>query len=202
MNPRENDDLCITAVRALSHGVGHLSNFPGLLKKIIQERAWESRKVRTGQVVELKSLRELITLPPLEGWGEKPDKVLAVIKDEAEVLAMYREAMKGAHGGDTRSEAATIVDNRNNGRRSAGTTRAYTLSRLKRESPELFGRVCAGELSANAAAIEAGFRKKPTAEETCLRAFRKANNRAQVVRALFDELTRDERMMLLRELQT
>ena len=36
----------------------------------------------------------------------------------------------------------------------------YTLRRLDRDHPELFGRVKAGELSANAAAIEAGFRVK------------------------------------------
>jgi len=43
-----------------------------------------------------------------------------------------------------------------------GNSRAYTLTRLKREAPELFKRVVDGELSANAAAIEAGFRKKLT----------------------------------------
>ena len=37
--------------------------------------------------------------------------------------------------------------------------RAYTLRRLEKDHPELFQQVCAGELSANAAAIEAGFRK-------------------------------------------
>jgi hypothetical protein len=41
-----------------------------------------------------------------------------------------------------------------------GTERAYTLARLRRDHPELAERVIAGEISANAAAIEAGFRKK------------------------------------------
>lgn len=36
-----------------------------------------------------------------------------------------------------------------------GNTKTYTLSHLKREDPALFQRVCAGELSANAAAIAA-----------------------------------------------
>jgi hypothetical protein len=39
---------------------------------------------------------------------------------------------------------------------------ADTLARLNRDHPELAERVEAGELSANAAAIQAGFRKKPT----------------------------------------
>jgi len=40
---------------------------------------------------------------------------------------------------------------------SKGNSRAYTLSRLKRESPELFADVCAGKLSANAAAMPPGW---------------------------------------------
>jgi hypothetical protein len=46
-----------------------------------------------------------------------------------------------------------------------GNRRAYTLDRLKRNNPELFAKVVNGELSANAAAIEAGFRKKLSALE-------------------------------------
>lgn len=42
-----------------------------------------------------------------------------------------------------------------------GNSKAYTVSRLKRDRPDLFEKVVAGELSANKAAIEAGFRRKP-----------------------------------------
>lgn len=51
-----------------------------------------------------------------------------------------------------------------------GTNKSYTLARLRRDNPELFDRVEAGELSANAAAIEAGWRKKPTPLESAKRA--------------------------------
>ena len=40
-----------------------------------------------------------------------------------------------------------------------GNAKPYTLRRLARDRPDLLDRVEAGELSANAAAIEAGFRK-------------------------------------------
>ena len=46
-------------------------------------------------------------------------------------------------------------------RRGYGTFRAYVLARLKGDRPDLAQRVIDGELSANAAAIEAGIRKKP-----------------------------------------
>jgi hypothetical protein len=51
-----------------------------------------------------------------------------------------------------------------------GTSRSYTLDRLKRERPDLFARVKTKEITANAAAIEAGFRKKANAADrkTCV----------------------------------
>ena len=51
-----------------------------------------------------------------------------------------------------------------------GNRANYTLARLKRDAPKLAERVIAGELSAHAAAIEAGFRQRkiqvaPTVDE-------------------------------------
>jgi hypothetical protein len=56
---------------------------------------------------------------------------------------------------------SAINDNIINTTSSQGTSKAYTVSRLKRDRPDLFEKVVAGELSANKAAIEAGFRRKP-----------------------------------------
>ena len=42
-----------------------------------------------------------------------------------------------------------------------GNNPTYALKRLKRDRPDLAAKVIAGELSANAAAIQAGFRKQP-----------------------------------------
>ena len=50
----------------------------------LASRAGESR------VIELSSLRELITSKPINGWGEDPKKVEAVIKDDPEALAILR----------------------------------------------------------------------------------------------------------------
>ena len=43
-----------------------------------------------------------------------------------------------------------------------GTGLSYTYDRLKRDFPRLYARVVAGTMSANAAAIKAGFRKRST----------------------------------------
>jgi hypothetical protein len=62
--------------------------------------------------------------------------------------------------------------------------RAYNLRRLLRERPDLVARIESGGLSVNAAAIEAGFRKKLTPFETIVK--------------LLPKLTRDERRKLQR----
>ena len=155
LNDIEREQICSTASECLRHGVGRLANFPGLLKRIISIRAWERRQIRTGEVVELRSLSELITRPPLEGWGEDPSKVEAVIKDDPEALVLFREAMKPSVG----RKPAESVDNVNALPTPKGNSKSYTVSRLKRQSPELFQQVVAGELSANAAAVKAGIRK-------------------------------------------
>lgn len=152
MNEIEKAQLAKTTVQCFTGLKGSLDNFPALLKRVIEERAWE-RRLHNGRLIELASLRELVTLKPLEGWGQNPSKIEAVIKDSAEVLAMWREEMTNEpHKHLSDGDNITIKPER-------GTGKSYTVSRLKRESPELFERVVAGELSANAAAIKAGWRK-------------------------------------------
>jgi hypothetical protein len=72
----------------------------------------------------------------------------------------------GAQGGDRKSNSDDQVDNINlKEQTKGGTDPAYILARLKRDRPDLAEQVVSGKLSANAAAIKAGFRKKP--KHTC-----------------------------------
>lgn len=97
---------------------------------------------------------------PLKGMGEDPAKIEALLREHPVELALFREAMK--HQGRRTDLHNNImeVDQRpreQTSRSSAkhGTSRAYTLSRLKNQRPDLFDKVANGELSANRAAIEA-----------------------------------------------
>ena len=54
---------------------------------------------------------------------------------------------------------------RGSGVAAVGRGVTYIHKRLKRDRPDLLKRVVSGELSANAAAVEAGFRKRPSALE-------------------------------------
>jgi hypothetical protein len=80
-----------------------------------------------------------------------PAKVEALIKDEPEILALWREATTGAKHLHNKKGDAYIVSINDRPVRH-GNARSYTLGRLKRERPDLFERVAAGELSANKAA--------------------------------------------------
>jgi hypothetical protein len=62
----------------------------------------------------------------------------------------------GALGGRGKKASNNV-----NSFRRKGNSARYTIARLKRDHQDLAARVIAGELSANAAAIKAGFRKKP-----------------------------------------
>ena len=77
--------------------------------------------------------------------------------ETAKILALQ------AHGGDRRSEQGSIPTLK------VGRGREYDVARLDRYSPELAAEVRAGNLSANAAAIQAGFRKKPSPFEIARR---------------------------------
>ena len=73
---------------------------------------------------------------------------------------MIRRATTGKHGGDRKSKDAEIKINNVKVDPSGGNRKDYTLDRLDRERPDLYERVVDGEMSANAAAIKAGFRTK------------------------------------------
>jgi hypothetical protein len=90
-------------------------------------------------------------LEVLESRGEKRD----FGEDEARVLA--------GHGGDRRSEQArgNQDGNRHLDRKELNTVE-HIKARLHRDDPELLARVERGELTANAAAVEMGWRKKRT----------------------------------------
>ena len=86
MNDLEKGELAITTVQCFSDVGGNLSILPRLLKKVIANEVWV-RRSHHGRVIELPNLRELITRKPIEGWGQDPAKIEAVIRDDAEALA-------------------------------------------------------------------------------------------------------------------
>jgi len=151
LNEVERGQLCQCTIESLYQATGGLRQFPSLLKKVIATRAWE-RRTAQGKIVELSSLRELITAKPVSGWGEDPSKIEAVIRDDPEALAAFREAMK--HQGKADGFSYNVREE------SSGNSRAYSLSRVQREcDPDTVAAVMSGEMSPNAALVKAGLRE-------------------------------------------
>jgi hypothetical protein len=113
-----------------------------------------------------------------------PKKALGL--NEAAVLGEREIGIEGGKPGPGRGHKTGDNSTRFPGKGS--TSRAYILARLDRDGlTELAEQVRAGELSANAAAEKAGWRKRPTPLEK--------------IRKLLPALTSDELQSLLRELQ-
>ena len=197
LNEIERGQLCQSTIESLYEATGGLKQFPGLLKKIIDNKAWE-RRINKGKVIELASLRELITEKPIRGWGEDVRTVEAVIKDDPECLTMFQEAMKEKPGRPPRESANNVSTITRESRNTEhGNSKAYTCERLKRDAPELFEEVKAGRMSANAAAIQAGIRKKPTPEQICVREFKKCDSRLGTLKVIVESLEPHERAVVM-----
>jgi hypothetical protein len=91
----------------------------------------------------------------LKSVGEEGDKAIAAIKTEIpdwdNLVATEAKRQVGVIGPNGRHSTSSII--------KGGTSSTYTIARLKRDNPELAERVVNGELSANKAAIQAGFRR-------------------------------------------
>lgn len=179
-----NSDLCQSLDKSLRQGEMGIGSTCDLIKAVIREKAWTRRKIRTGELITLSSLRELITKPPLEGYGEKIEDVERMIANDPEALADFREAVK--EHGNNQHTAKSNPYNIREAKVTCGTGKAYTLSRLKRETPDLFAAVVRGELSANAAAVKAGWRKVKTPLERLFAEWKKASQeeRAEFLKSI------------------
>jgi hypothetical protein len=161
MNDIEKGQFAQDTVQCFTRVDGSLARFPSMLKRVIRERMWE-RRSHNGHVFELKNLRELITEMPIRGWGQDPAKIEAVIKDDAEALEMFREAMKRDDHDRGNQHTGGKGNNVIGGTSKQGNSRAYSIARVRREAPEFIDDVLAGKISPHAALVKAGIRKTRT----------------------------------------
>lgn len=156
VNLKEKGTMVQALWDSVNETTGNLSIVPGLIHRVLETGAWQER-IHRGKTYHNDSFLDFITAKPMRGCGWPPEKVEALLRDEPEVLTEWQNAIKVGQGART-----DLDDNVNEVKPKKGTSRAYTLERLKRQRPDLFRRVVRKEMSANAAAIEAGFRKVPT----------------------------------------
>ncbi len=164
------------------------------LAEAMERKAWEK--------LGLGSFLEFVVLPPPQGIGSTPEDVKTLVrlrhhheKHDPNLharLEEMRQQVRSAlnpelpgHGGDRQDDNVSLP-----AQPQYGNDADYTLRRLKRDAPELAQRVLSGEMSTNAAAIQAGFRKRtisiPTDDADRAARSIRANMQPAIIRELID----------------
>jgi len=164
-----------------------------MIEEILEQRLWEGAESDDGRPLSLHRL----LFDPDGGAGLPEDALLSLLRDRNPDLAraLHREIDQPLpeHGEIGRGRERDRGDNITSTDR--GTSDDYTRRRLRRDRPDLYERVVEGELSANAAAIEAGFRR-PTASvpvdspESAIRALMRRFTAEELLGALEDRSSR------------
>lgn len=164
------------------------SRFLAQLAQAVRERAWERLTDADGHPLDFRSflaapypvgiganvelVRRLLTLPQRREALPEHAAAMATLREEVERLLLTPLPPHGK-GAKRRGGVASSNPTPPPARARGGTGREYTIRRLRRDAPELAERVLRGELSANAAAIQAGIRPRPTPLAAALLAWRR-----------------------------
>jgi len=166
---RYNHTLIQGLQDTIEDGKEGLDGVPKYIRKVIREKAWEIRVVRqTGEIIEFDTFTEFVEAHPPGGLNTTIDMLRRMCDEDPEAVRMLREVTTGKPGNPTGANQHTKdergnVDNVNSSsskERSSGNSKDYRLDRLHRERPDLYEKVVGDEMSAHAAAVEAGFATK------------------------------------------
>jgi hypothetical protein len=150
-NPlRANWELVRLTESTLRHGTAGLGNLPGMIKKLLAEKAWRSFQLPSGESVTYERFTEFVGADPPRGLGTDAGTLENICHDDANALRELRKATVEPKGRPSNGHNITIKPKR-------GTGKSYLLVRLERERPDLHELVLVGKVSAHAAGIAAGF---------------------------------------------
>jgi len=153
----ENFERVQGLMSAFVRGDYTLSSVPDAVEAVISSGAWRHYVTEGGTEVQHTRFEDFVSAAPLAGLGSSMEQLRGLCVRSPEALRAIDAEMSAAMtpkeaGAQKGKEAADNI-------RSYGTSASHTLRRLKRDNPELAQRVIDGELSAHAAAIQAGIRK-------------------------------------------
>lgn len=136
------------ALRSGQHG---LSTVPGLLKRVLAEGSWREFTTQRGEHILHDRFVDFITTPPLAGIGADVGLLRRIVADDVEAVDLLDQALQnptGVHQGPANRKTST----------PGGTTKDAALRKLRKDAPALHADVLAGNLSAHAAMVKAGYR--------------------------------------------
>jgi hypothetical protein len=150
------------AQECLSRGGGALQALPSVIRRILEDGVWRQLPDKHGEC--FPDFPSFVEYPLWWGLETKYDRLVQFCRDDRECHALLLEQLepagkRGAPEGNQNRAKERENEPDNIRIEPYGTSSDHTLRRLKRDRPDLAERVIAGDLSANAAAIEAGFRR-------------------------------------------
>ncbi len=182
----EHGDIHNTMLLQATDTVASTEDMPPLMYSMLTDEGWRVLvRPADGKKFENKTLADWVLGPPWAGlkfhnwatlygilrcnveWGRKCiDKLQeygAPPEDKAkrELESERAEKTPLPRNGEIGGGHESRFDNIKAAKTIGGTSLEYTLRRLERDHPKLFAAYKCGEISANAAALAAGFRKKP-----------------------------------------
>jgi hypothetical protein len=126
---------------------------------ILDNDLWQVRKPSAlNKVMEFDYFPDFCAAPSPWGLSCDWDYVLTISEVNNRILHKVTEAGKRGHGGDRKSDKIKYDNVKLD--TPDGNNKAYGLSKLKKDRPDLFEKVTDKEMSVHAAMVKAGFRKR------------------------------------------
>jgi len=157
-------DRNIELIRCLSgaiHDGGYgMQEVPSIFIKVMTTGNWQDFIDDLGRRVCPVDFKTFVETRYPSGLGTTLEVLERLIEHDDAAMDIFRVVAKGKVGGDRQTEKGKSIRYIITNAIKRGTSAGYGRERLGREAPELLKRVDAGELSVNAAMIQAGFREK------------------------------------------
>jgi hypothetical protein len=167
----ENDSIVAALQDALSRGEHGLKAVPALVIRVIDENRWGERTVRViHETVRFQSFMDFVTKAPPAGLGTDLRTLKRLCADDTQATDLIDRAEQRPPG----KPDHTFNNIQGLSTAPVGTSRQASLRRLRKDRPDLHQQVLAGDLSAHAAMIQAGFRPKTVTVRATVEGFTRA----------------------------
>lgn len=158
------------------------------LRWVLEDELWREFLTPNGNRMVNGSFAEFVTAPMWQGLDSTIETVRTIAGGDIELLDLLDQALQQEPGNPTgRNQHSPDRGNVNNvnssSQRPVGNTETAALRRLRKDQPDLHAQVLAGELSAHAAMVQAGYRPRTITIRT--------DNAASIARTLRKHLTPD-----------
>ncbi|WP_147992664.1 hypothetical protein [Streptomyces sp. t39] len=118
---------------------------------------------------------DFVLAPPTAGLGADIELVRRIVANDPVARELLEHALRDTQSPDQKTSVSAGGSHEE---KQLGKAHQAALKRLHRDAPEIYKKVVAGELSTNAAMVEAGFRTRTfsvpaTRPEACARSLKK-----------------------------